>query len=383
MRAAPANAASPSGGSRSGSAGTGTIAATGEPCRHDQLLALEHALEDLGQPLSRLGDVLLPGTIMPVMMPATGHVVGDLDRRPSARVRCYTLPPAVARPPSFRAMTTYTAKPGEIQRDWYVVDAEGQDPRAAGDPRSPTRSAARASPQYTPHVDTGDFVIVVNAEKIHVTGKKLDEKMVRWHSGLPGRPQGAHAARAARAAPDRGDPQGGQGDAPEEQARGRAAAQAQGLRRPRASARGAGAEDDGDFEARPMAEIAQYRGTGKRKTSVARVILRPGDGKTWINGRTIEDYFPRAIAPDARARSARGRRGAKARTTSAFACTAAASAARPARSGTASPVRSSRPTPSSASRSSGRASSRGTPDRSSARRPACTRRARHRSSRKR
>jgi small subunit ribosomal protein S9 len=43
-----------------------------------------------------------------------------------------------------------------------------------------------------------------------------------------------------------------------------------------------------------LAEIAQYRGTGKRKTSVARVILRPGDGGTWINGRTIEEYFPRA-----------------------------------------------------------------------------------------
>jgi small subunit ribosomal protein S9 len=42
-----------------------------------------------------------------------------------------------------------------------------------------------------------------------------------------------------------------------------------------------------------MAEIAQYRGTGKRKTSVARVILRPGDGGTWINGRSLEDYFPR------------------------------------------------------------------------------------------
>ena len=43
-----------------------------------------------------------------------------------------------------------------------------------------------------------------------------------------------------------------------------------------------------------MAEIAQYRGTGKRKTSVARVILRPGDGSTWINGRSLEEYFPRA-----------------------------------------------------------------------------------------
>ena len=43
-----------------------------------------------------------------------------------------------------------------------------------------------------------------------------------------------------------------------------------------------------------MAQMAQYRGTGKRKTSIARVILRPGDGATWINGRTIEEYFPRA-----------------------------------------------------------------------------------------
>ena len=43
-----------------------------------------------------------------------------------------------------------------------------------------------------------------------------------------------------------------------------------------------------------MSQIAQYRGTGKRKTSVARVILRPGTGATWFNGRTIEDYFPRA-----------------------------------------------------------------------------------------
>ncbi len=82
-------------------------------------------------------------------------------------------------------MTTYTAKPGEIKRDWYVVDAEGQ---TLG--RLSTRIAdalrGKGKPQYTPHVDTGDFVIVVNAEKIRVTGKKLDDKMVRWHTGYPG-----------------------------------------------------------------------------------------------------------------------------------------------------------------------------------------------------
>ena len=82
-------------------------------------------------------------------------------------------------------MKTYTAKPGEIQRDWYVVDAEGQ---TLG--RLATRIAdqlrGKTKPQYTPHIDTGDFVIVVNAEKIHVTGQKLDQKMVYRHSGFPG-----------------------------------------------------------------------------------------------------------------------------------------------------------------------------------------------------
>ncbi|HEU4658343.1 MAG TPA: 50S ribosomal protein L13 [Gaiellaceae bacterium] len=82
-------------------------------------------------------------------------------------------------------MKTYNAKPGEIQRDWVVVDAEG---KTLG--RLATQIADRLrgkhKPQYTPHVDTGDFVVVVNAEKIAVTGKKLDEKMYYRHSGYPG-----------------------------------------------------------------------------------------------------------------------------------------------------------------------------------------------------
>ena len=82
-------------------------------------------------------------------------------------------------------MKTYSAKPGEIQRDWYVVDAEGQ---TLG--RLATRIAdtlrGKSKPAYTPHVDTGDFVVVVNAEKIHVTGKKLDQKLYYRHSGYPG-----------------------------------------------------------------------------------------------------------------------------------------------------------------------------------------------------
>jgi large subunit ribosomal protein L13 len=82
-------------------------------------------------------------------------------------------------------MKTWNAKPGEVDRRWYVVDAEGQ---TLG--RLATRIAdalrGKDHPQYTPHVDTGDFVIVVNAEKIAVTGKKLDQKLYYRHSGYPG-----------------------------------------------------------------------------------------------------------------------------------------------------------------------------------------------------
>ncbi len=82
-------------------------------------------------------------------------------------------------------MKTYNAKPGEIERRWYVVDAEGKTlGRLATQIAGTLRG--KGKPQYTPHVDTGDFVVVVNAEKIHVTGKKLDQKMVHRHSGYPG-----------------------------------------------------------------------------------------------------------------------------------------------------------------------------------------------------
>jgi large subunit ribosomal protein L13 len=82
-------------------------------------------------------------------------------------------------------MKTYTAKPGEITRDWYLVDADGQTlGRLATQIADPLRG--KRKPQYTPHVDTGDFVVVVNAEKITVTGQKLDQKRYYRHSGYPG-----------------------------------------------------------------------------------------------------------------------------------------------------------------------------------------------------
>jgi len=80
---------------------------------------------------------------------------------------------------------TWNAKPADVSRRWYVVDAEGQ---TLG--RLATRIAdtlrGKNKPGYTPHVDTGDFVVVVNAEKIRVTGNKLDQKRYYRHSGYPG-----------------------------------------------------------------------------------------------------------------------------------------------------------------------------------------------------
>ena len=82
-------------------------------------------------------------------------------------------------------MKTYVATPTDRQRDWLVVDAEGQ---TLG--RLATRIAdalrGKRKPAYTPHIDTGDFVVVINAEKIHVTGNKLEQKRYWRHSGYPG-----------------------------------------------------------------------------------------------------------------------------------------------------------------------------------------------------
>ena len=82
-------------------------------------------------------------------------------------------------------MKTFHAKEEDVKREWLVVDAEG---KTLG--RLATLIAdmlrGKGKPQYTPHVDTGDFVIVVNAEKIAVTGSKLDSKLYYRHSGYPG-----------------------------------------------------------------------------------------------------------------------------------------------------------------------------------------------------
>jgi large subunit ribosomal protein L13 len=82
-------------------------------------------------------------------------------------------------------MKTYVATPANRQRDWYVVDAQG---KTLGRLATQIADALRGKrkPEYTPHCDTGDFVVVVNAEKIRVTGNKTNDKLYYRHSGYPG-----------------------------------------------------------------------------------------------------------------------------------------------------------------------------------------------------
>jgi len=82
-------------------------------------------------------------------------------------------------------MKTISANNETVQRDWYIIDAEGQ---TLGRMASAIahRLRGKHKPEFTPHVDTGDYIVVINAEKVRVTGKKVNDKMYHHHSGYPG-----------------------------------------------------------------------------------------------------------------------------------------------------------------------------------------------------
>ncbi|MEA4891740.1 MAG: 50S ribosomal protein L13 [Peptococcaceae bacterium] len=82
-------------------------------------------------------------------------------------------------------VTTFMAKSGQVQRKWYVLDAEGKTLGALA-VEAAVLLRGKHKPIYTPHVDTGDFVIIINAEKVELTGKKLQQKEMITHSRYPG-----------------------------------------------------------------------------------------------------------------------------------------------------------------------------------------------------
>jgi large subunit ribosomal protein L13 len=99
-------------------------------------------------------------------------------------------------------MTTFAAKAGQIKQDWYVVDAQG---KVLGRLASQIASRLRGKhkPEYTPHVDTGDFVVVVNASKLRVTGRKAERKMYYHHTEFPGGIRQTNFAKLQATKPER------------------------------------------------------------------------------------------------------------------------------------------------------------------------------------
>jgi large subunit ribosomal protein L13 len=97
---------------------------------------------------------------------------------------------------------TFSAKPQDIERKWFVVDAQGQTLGRLAT-RIATVLRGKHKPIYTPHMDCGDYVIVVNADKIHVTGQKLEQKTYYRHSGYPGGLRQVSLRRQLQVHPDR------------------------------------------------------------------------------------------------------------------------------------------------------------------------------------
>ena len=99
-------------------------------------------------------------------------------------------------------MTTVSTKPAEVRREWYVVDAEGKTlGRLASELARRLRGKHKA--QYTPHVDTGDYIVVINAEKVRVTGNKLQDKLYHRHTGYIGNLKTVNLGKLLEKAPDR------------------------------------------------------------------------------------------------------------------------------------------------------------------------------------
>ena len=99
-------------------------------------------------------------------------------------------------------MKTFSAKPETVKRDWYVVDAEGLTlGRLATEVAS--RLRGKHKPEYTPHVDTGDYIVIINAEKVHVTGNKVQDKIYYSHSGFPGGIKSINFEKLIQRAPER------------------------------------------------------------------------------------------------------------------------------------------------------------------------------------
>ena len=201
-------------------------------------------------------------------------------------------------------MKTFSANPQTVKRDWFVIDANNKVlGRLASEIAHRLRGKHKA--EYTPHVDTGDYVIVVNAEKIAVTGNKVNAKKYYRHTGYPGGIKetsfremiGNHPARVIESAV--------KGHVAAQQAWQGHVFKTQGICRRAASTSGPATQGSGNLTERKyrikskvivfdMAQTQEtWRGTGRRKSSTARVYLERGAGSIVVNKVPLEEYFGR------------------------------------------------------------------------------------------
>lgn len=188
------------------------------------------------------------------------------------------------------------ANENTIKREWFVVDAAGKRlGRLATEVATVLRG--KHKPTFTPHVDSGDYVIVINAEKIELTGNKWDDKKYYTHSNYPGGLKEKTAKVLMQEKPTRMVELAIKGMLP----KGKLGNQMYkklfvyaGEEHKQQAQKPVVMVLKGQGE--KMAKSVMYRGTGRRKSSVARVILRPGNGVITVNGRTFEEYVPSSLA---------------------------------------------------------------------------------------
>ncbi len=197
---------------------------------------------------------------------------------------------------------TPMVRAADIRHDWYVVDASDQVLGRLASAVARVLSG-KHRPGWVAHLDTGDFVVVTNAERVQLTGRKAEEKVYHRHTGYPGGLKTVARAKLRAKYPERLIEEAVRGMLPKTKL-GRSSSRssrftaAPRIRTRRSSPKPARAPASGrgrSSKEELLAVEIQHRATGRRKTSVARVRLVPGPGAITVNRRSLDEYFPNNV----------------------------------------------------------------------------------------
>ncbi len=188
-------------------------------------------------------------------------------------------------------MKTFSAKPQEVVHGWLHVDATdkvlGRLAAAVA-----LRLRGKHKPEYTPHVDTGDFIIVTNVEKLRVTGNKAEDKIYYRHTGYPGGIYETNFNKLQQKHPERVLEKAVKGMLPKRPPGLRHDQEIKGLCRQHAPSFRAATQRTHDLRNQKMVGKYHY-GTGRRKSAVARVFIKLGKGQIVVNDKALDIYFSR------------------------------------------------------------------------------------------